>query len=72
MLLFLLQNCCIILTLSIKSEILNKFQSLSCLNNWLDLHNKIGSFAGGTTTPLIVQSGTKKYFTTKDKGITSG
>ena len=45
LLLLLLYNHCTILAVSIKSDIIDIF--------WLDLLDKIASFADGTTSPLV-------------------
>merc|ERR1711984_28888 len=49
-----------ILFLCIKSEIMDGFWSSRCLNDRIDLLDKIGSFLSGSTTPMVVKNGTKK------------
>ena len=49
-------------TKSTKSEIMDGFWCSRCQNDHIDLPNKIGSFASGTTTRLVVKNGTKKLF----------
>ena len=44
-----------------KSEIMDGFQCSRCQNDCIDLPNKIGSFASGATTHLVVKSGTKCF-----------
>ena len=44
---------------SIESEIIDGFWSSRCLNDRLEVLNKIGSFASSATSPLVVKSGTK-------------
>ena len=41
------------------------------LNDWLDLFNEIGSFAGGSTTPSQQKWDLTNHWTTRDKIITS-
>jgi len=36
------------------------FWSSRCLNDRIDLPDKIGSFLSGATTPMVVKNGTKK------------
>ena len=60
LLLLLLQNSCAILDLCLKSEIMDGFFSSRCLNDRIDLPDKIGSFLSGATTPMVVKNGTKK------------
>ena len=60
LLLLLLWNCCTILYLCLKSEIMDGFFSSRCLNDRIDLPDKIGSFLSGATTPMVVKNGTKK------------
>jgi len=36
------------------------FFSSRCLNDRIDLPDKIGSFLSGATTPMVVKNGTKK------------
>ena len=59
-----------------KSEIMDGFLSSWCLNDHIDLPDKMGSFSSGATTPMVVKKGIKKTFHTqnkyKDKIITSG
>ena len=38
------------------------FWSSRCLNNRIDLPDKIGSFSSGATTSMVVKNGTKKTF----------
>ena len=59
---FLLRNCCTILDLCLKSEIMDGFWSSRCLNDRIDLPDKIGSFSSGATTSMVVKNGTKKNF----------
>ena len=47
------------LALSIESEIMDRFWSSRCLNDCLQVLNKIGTFASSATSPLVVKSGTK-------------
>merc|ERR1711984_48148 len=58
--LLLLQNCCTILVLCLKSEIKDEFLGSRCLNDHIDLPDKIGSFLSGATNPMVVKNGTKK------------
>merc|ERR1712074_418812 len=58
----LLRNCCTILDLCLKSEIMDVFWSSRCLNDHIDLPDKIGSFSSGATTSMVVKNGTKKTF----------
>merc|ERR1712148_917 len=62
LLLLLLWNCCTILDLCLKYEIMDGFWSSRCLNNRIDLPDKIGSFSSGATTSMVVKNGTKKLF----------
>ena len=55
-------NCCTILDLCLKSEIINGFWSSRCLNDHIDVPDKIGSFSSGATTSMVVKNGTKKTF----------
>ena len=48
--------------LSLKSEIMDGFWSSRCLNDHIDLPDKIGSFLGGAATPMVVKNGTEKLF----------
>ena len=43
-----------------------------CLNNFIDLPEKIGSFASGAKASLVAKNGTKNHYTTVDKFIASG
>ena len=51
--LLLLQNCSTNPAISIKSEIMDRFQSSRCLNDLLCLLDKMGSFAGGPITSMV-------------------
>ena len=63
----------IIPLLFIKSSPVDRFQSLWCLNDRIDLPYMMGSLASGATNSLVAIHGTKKnYFTTVYKIITSG
>ena len=42
------------------------FLSSRCLNDRIDLPDKMTSFLSGTATPMVVKSGTKKYFSPKN------
>ena len=42
------------------------FWSLRCLNDHIDLPDKIESFLSGSTTPMVVKNGTKKNFSPKN------
>ena len=66
LLLLLLWNCCTILDLCLKSEIMDGFWSSRCLNDCIDMPDKMGSFLSSATTPMVVKSGTKKYFSPKN------
>ena len=46
----------------IKSEIMDGFWCSRCLNDRIDLPDKIGSFLSGTYTPMVVKNGTNKLF----------
>ena len=46
--------------LSIKSEIMERFWCLRCLNNHIEVPDLIRLFAGCTTTPLVVKIWTKQ------------
>ena len=50
--------------LSLKSEIMDGFWSSRCLNDRIDLTDKIGSFSSGATTSMVVKNGAKKTFRT--------
>ena len=39
---------------------MDRFFSSRCLNDHIDLANKIGSFLSGAATPMVVKNGTKK------------
>ena len=62
----------IIPLLSIKSSPVDRFQSLRCLNDRIDLPYMMGSLAGGATNSLVAKIGTKDLATTVNKIITSG
>ena len=53
----------IIPQLSIKSSLVDRFQSLRCLNDRIDLPYMMGSLASGATNSLVTKNGTK-YFAT--------
>ena len=55
-----------ILFLFIKSEIMDGFWSSRCLNDPVDLPDKIGSFLSGAATSMVVKNGTKKTFHQKN------
>ena len=65
LLLLLLRNSCMqqfqnsftILDLCLKSEIMDGFWSSRCLNDCIDLHNKIGSFLSAATTLMVGKNG---------------
>merc|ERR1712074_352847 len=57
---------CTILSLCQKSEIMDGFWSSRCLNDPIDLPDKMRSFLSGTATPMVVKSGNKKYFSPKN------
>ena len=60
----------IIPLLSIKSSPVDRFQSLRCLNDRINLPYMMGSLVSGTTNSLVAKIGTKKkYSTTADKII---
>ena len=61
----------IIPLMSIKSSPVDKFQSLRCLNDRIDLFYIIGSFASGTNVFLVTKNGAKKSFHYYLKIITS-
>ena len=46
----------------IKSEIMDGFWCSRCLNDRIDLPDKIGSFLSGTATPMVAKNVTKKLF----------
>ena len=50
----------IIPLLSIRSSPLDRFQSLRCLNDRIDLFYMTGSFASGANISLVAKNGTKK------------
>ena len=52
--------------MSLKSEIMDGFWSSRCLNDRIDLPDKIESFLSGSTIPMVVKSGTKKNFSPKN------
>merc|ERR1712074_128372 len=66
LLLLLLTFSCTILSLCLKSEIMDGFWSSRCLNDRIDLPDKMRSFLSGAATPMVVKSGTKKYFSPKN------
>ena len=51
----------IIPLLSIKSTPVDRFQSLRCLNDRIDLPDMIGTLSSGATNSLVTKIGTKKY-----------
>ena len=57
----------IILLLSIKyvikSSLVDRFQSLRCLNDRIDLPYMMGSIASGATNSLVAKTGTKDFAT---------
>ena len=53
----------IILPLWIKSSLVDRFQSLRCLNNRIDLPHMMGSLASGATNSLVAKIGTKDLAT---------
>ena len=53
----------IIPLLSIKSSPVNRFKSLRCLNDRIDLPYMIGSFACVATASLMAKIGTKNLYT---------
>ena len=57
-----LRNCCTILDLCLRSEIMDGFWSSRCLNDRIDMPHKIGSFSSGTITSMVVKNATKKTF----------
>ena len=59
-LIWLIRYCCTIL----------RFSSPGCLNDHIDLHNKIGSSASGATAFLVSKNWTKKISYTMDVTIT--
>ena len=56
------RNCCTILDLCLKSEIMDRFWSSRCLNDRINVPDKIASFSSGATTSMVVKNGTKKTF----------
>ena len=46
---------------------MDRFWSSRCLNDRIDLPDKIASFSSGAITPMVVKNGTKKLFTSKNK-----
>ena len=52
--------------LSLKSEIMDGFWSSKCLNDHIDLPDKIESFLSSAATPMVVKSGTKKIISYKN------
>merc|ERR1711984_24288 len=62
----LLQIFAGILSLCLKSEIMDGFWSSRCLNDPVDLLDKIGSFLSGAATSMVVKNGTKKNFSPKN------
>merc|ERR1712148_126589 len=63
----LLQIFAGILSLGLKSEINDGFWSSRCLNDPVDLPDKIGSFLSGAATSMVVKNGTKKNFSPINK-----
>ena len=57
---FLLENCCTILDLCLKSEIMDGFWSSRYLNDRIDLPNKIESFLSGKPTSMVIKMEVKK------------
>ena len=59
---FLLWNSLILhpLQLSITQPIMDGFWCSRCLNDRIAVPEMMGSFSGGSTTPLVVKSGTKQ------------
>ena len=53
----------IIPLLSIKSSPVDRFQSLRCLNDRIDLPDIIGLLASGTTNSFVAKIGTKNLAT---------
>ena len=53
----------IILLLSIKSSPVDRFQSLRCLNDRINLPYMMGSLASGATNSLVAKIGTKDLAT---------
>ena len=51
---------CTILAQCLKSEIMDGFWSLRCVNDCFDLPNKMGSYVNGAANPLVVKSRTKR------------
>ena len=62
----LLQIFAGILSLCLKSEIMDGFWSSRCLNDPVNLPDKIGSFLSGAATSMVVKNGTKKNFSPKN------
>ena len=50
------RNYCTILDLCLKSEIMDGFWSSRCLNDRIDLPDKIESFLSGATTPMVLKA----------------
>merc|ERR1712030_101019 len=63
----LLQIFAGILSLCLKSETMDGFWSSRCLNDPVDVPDKIGSFLSGAATSMVVKNGTKKIFSPKKK-----
>merc|ERR1712030_140760 len=61
---------CTILSLCLKSEIMDGFWSSRCLNDPIDLPDKMRSFLSGAATPMVVKTGTKKTFHQKIQKMT--
>ena len=53
-------NCCTILDLCLISEIIDGFWSSRCLNDRINLPDKIGSFSSSATTTMVVKNLNKK------------
>ena len=53
----------IIPLLSIKSSPVDRFQSLRCLNDFIDLPYMMGSLVSGATNYLVANIGTKDFAT---------
>ena len=52
--------------INLKSEIMDGFWSSRCLNDRIDLPDKIGLFLSGAATSIVVKNGTKKNFSPKN------
>ena len=54
------RNCCKLLALPISPDIMDGFWCSRCLNDRIEVPKMMGSFLGGSTTPLVVKNGTKQ------------